>query len=807
MKFSESWLRSFVNPSLSTEQLTHMLTMAGLEVEDCEPVAKPFSNVVVAEVKSVTKHPDADRLSLCKVDVNAGELLNIVCGASNVAPGIKVPCAQVGAKLPGADKPFEIKLAKVRGVESQGMLCSSTELGLPTDVDGLLILPADAPIGMDFRSYADLDDHLITIKLTPNRADCLSLTGVARELAALTDLPLNPIEVKTISASIEDTFPVKIIDSKGCGRFAGRVIRNINAKAPTPLWMKQRMERAGLRCISALVDITNYVMLESGHPMHAYDLDKLVEKIEVRFARSGESITLLNQQTINLTEDILTICDAKGPISMAGIMGGDRTKAELDTKHVFLESAFFYPNEIAGRARRFNFSSDASHRFERGVDFADCAETIERATQLITDICGGQPGPVIDQIAKLPERKPVRMRKSRAQKVIGINIEENIIDSIFNRLQFSFEKQAGQAGEVVYVVTPPTYRFDLEIEEDLIEEVARLYGYENISTELPVTRANMRSTPEQSLSLHVFRQRLVESGYQETINYSFVDEQWEKDFANNENLIRLKNPIASQMNVMRSNLIGSLINNLQFNLNRKIDRVRIFEIGRVFLREKSATEQNTKNPLNIPDYIQPTHLATLAYGTAYEEHWQENNRNVDFFDIKGDLEKLAVPFSLEFRQGEHTAFHPGRSAHIFLENKCIGFIGELHPSLQQKYDLPLAPVLFEIDLANLQYRNLPVFMEVPKFPSVGRDIAIVVDDALTLDKVLSSVKGQLPKIVQEIRLFDLYKGKGLPEGKKSLAFRVLMQDTEKTLKDGDVDHAMEKILQIFTITLDAKLRN
>ncbi|MES2356127.1 MAG: phenylalanine--tRNA ligase subunit beta [Pseudomonadota bacterium] len=805
MKFSESWLRTLADPPLSTAQLTHLLTMSGLEVEVCDPVAPPFFGVVVAQVQEVAKHPNADRLSVCQVDAGTGSLLTIVCGAPNVAAGMKVPCALVGAKLPAdsSDQPFEIKLAKMRGVESQGMLCSANELRLSQDTAGLLALPADAPIGMDFRQYADLNDNLITIKLTPNRADCLSVLGIAREVAALTEVPLKPIQIVPAEAKIRDTFPVTISAPEACGRFTGRVIRDVDAKAATPAWMKQRLERAGQRSISILVDITNYVMLELGRPLHVYDLEKLSGGIDVRFGRKGETLKLLNDQTVTVFEDVLAITDASGPIGLAGIMGGNSTKAELETRHIFLESAFFFPEVIAGRARRYNFTSDASHRFERGVDFDNTIAGIERATQLILEICGGNVGPVMDSVVRLPTRKPVLMRVLRAQKIIGIEISADQIASIFQRLGLHTVREKGASGDDVFIVTPPSYRFDIEIEEDLIEEVARVFGYENIPTEPPIAPATMRVLPEGRRSLHELRERLAACEYQETINFSFVEEAWEQDFAGNSNPIRLKNPIASQMSVMRSTLIGNLIANLRFNLNRKASRVRIFEVGRAFIRDAKVAAGD----LAIAAYRQPTCIAALAYGSIFEEQWGQPTRAVDFFDMKADLELLIAPLEFQFKAVSHPAFHPGRSAQVELNGESVGWIGELHPRWQQKYELPTAPLLFELDADLLSTRLVPAYQEVSKFPPVRRDLAIVVDESLAVDQVFAVLQDRAPELVSDIVLFDVYRGKGIEDGKKSLAFRVLMQDTEKTLKDEEVDVAMQQIIQVITSQLDAKLRS
>ena len=623
---------------------------------------------------------------------------------------------------------------------------------------------------------------------------------MAREVAALTKTPLTPVEISPVTATITDTFPVTISAPQGCGRFTGRVIRNVDAGAPTPAWIKQRLERSGQRSISALVDVTNYVILELGRPLHVYDLDKLHGGIDVRFGRKGETLKLLNEQTVEVFEDVLATTDASGPIGLAGIMGGDSTKADLDTRHIFLESAFFFPKVIAGRARRYNFLSDASHRFERGVDFDNNVAGIERATQLILDICGGDAGPVVDHIARLPERSPVRMRVARARKVIGVPIAAEVMADIFRRLALPFTLKTED--EESFVVTPPSWRFDLEIEEDLIEEVARVYGYENIPSLPPVAPANMRARRENERSLHEIKERLAAADYQETINFSFVDVAWEADFAGNSHPIALKNPIASQMSVMRTSLVGGLVANLRFNLNRKLPRVRIFEAGRVFLRTLGAAASD----LEIAGYRQPLRIAALAYGPALEEQWGSAGRLIDFFDIKADFENLLLPRLARFVPATHPALHPGRSARLEVDGRPIGWLGELHPRWQEKYELPQVPVLFEVDATILLTVPVPTAGSVSRFPPVRRDFAVVVDETVTVEQIFAALKGQVSERVIELCLFDIYRGKGIENGKKSLAFRVLIQDTEKTLTDGEVDVVMQQIIQILASRADAKLR-
>jgi phenylalanyl-tRNA synthetase beta chain len=803
MQFSERWLRSLVDPPLSTAQLAHLLTMSGLEVESCEPVAPPSSKVVVAQVRSVVAHPQADRLKVCEVDAGVGKQLQIVCGAPNVSVGMKAPLALVGARLPAGEggTEVEIKPAKMRGVESQGMLCSARELGLSDDHTGLLALPPDAPVGADVRQVLALDDHILLIKLTPNRADCLSVVGVAREVAALSGAPLELPAVPAVAPANDAVFPVRISDAQGCGRFTGRVIRNVNAAAPTPGWMRERLERAGQRTISALVDVTNYVMLELGRPLHVYDLDKLSGGIDVRFSRSGERLKLLNEQTVALEPDVLAITDASGPIGLAGIMGGDSTKAETTTRHVFLEAAFFFPDAIAGRARRYNFTSDASHRFERGVDFDNNVAGIERATRLILDICGGEPGPVVDTIARLPERPPVQMRVARARKVIGVPIPTEEMAGIFTRLGLSWRK-ATHNGEEALAVTPPSYRFDLQIEEDLIEEVARVYGFERIPVRAPVASAVMRGQPENRRSQHDLRARLAAADYQEVVNFGFVEADWERDFAGCEDPIRLLNPIASQLAVMRTSLIGGLVEKVRYNLNRRQLRVRLFEVGRVFLREPGAAE----GALEVAGIRQPTRIGAVAYGPADEEQWATRPRGVDFFDVKGDLETLAAPLPLRFEPARHPALHPGRAARVLLHDAAIGWIGELHPKWQQKYELPAPTVLFEVDAGPLQAVPVPAYAPVSRFPAVTRDLSFLVDAGVAVQSLLDDLTALQTRGVERISVFDLYQGEGVQKGKKSLAFRVLLQDTEKTMTDADVDFAVQKLRDRLVQQFGAQLR-
>jgi len=811
MQFSEQWLRHYANPAIGSDELAHRLTMSGLEVEESVPVAPPFTGIVVAHVVSVAKHPNADKLTVCEVDAGTGAKLSIVCGAPNVAAGLRVPCALEGAVLPGD---FRIKRTTMRGVESQGMLCSARELGLSEDHSGLMILDADAPIGQDIRATLDLDDRKLTIKLTPNRADCLSVVGVAREVAAITGAALRLPLFDPVAPQIDARLPVRVEAPDLCGRFSGRVIRGVDARAPTPDWMKQRLERSGQRPISALVDISNYVMLELGRPSHVFDVDKVNGGLIVRWGRAGEQLVLLNGQTVEVDAGVGVICDDAGVEAMAGIMGGDATAVSLDTRNVYVEAAFWWPDSIRGRSRRYNFSTDAAHRFERGVDFATTVDHIEYITRLILDICGGQPGPVDDTVLALPERTPVTMRVERCRRVLGIPIEANDMADAFRRLGLAFEAHADR-----FVVTPPSYRFDLEIEEDLIEEVARLFGFERIPADPPHAAAQMRMRREEQRSMHDVRRALARDGYQELVNYSFVDAAWEQDFAGNPDPIRVLNPIASQMSVMRTTLLGGLVASLGYNLNRKQNRARLFEMGRVFLRDPEVPD----GPLAVQGIAQPTVVSGLAYGPAEDEQWGVATRDVDFYDVKGDIERLFAPVPVRFVRAEHPALHPGRSAFVEVNDATVGFVGELHPRLQQKYELPKAAVVFEVDLAPLLARPLPRFNPVSKFQPVTRDISITVDDELPVAAIedavtaMSTADGRLSAL-REFRLFDVYRPRSdsskvaeasanaLLNKEKSLAFRVVLQDTERPLNDDDADAAVGAIVEGLEKQCGARLR-
>ena len=783
MQFSEQWLREYTNPSMDTDALSHLLTMAGLEVEDLDGVGAEFTKVVIAEILTAEKHPDADRLQVLKVNVGAAEPLQIVCGASNARAGLKAPCALVGAVLPG----FEIKQAKVRGVESFGMMCSEKELGLAAESAGILELPADAPVGQDIREFLGLNDKLFTLKLTPNRSDCLSLVGIAREVAALTGAALSLPSFANVAASIADSKQVSVADQSACPRYCGRMIKGVNAKAATPDWMVRRLERSGLHSISAIVDITNYVLLELGQPMHAFDAAKLNGDIQVRWAKPAEEITLLNEQTVKLDKDMLVIADNTGAVAMAGVMGGQSTAVSETTSDIFLESAFFTPDTIIGKGRRFGISTDSSYRFERGVDYLITAQAMERATSLVLEICGGQAGAVTEVQASLPSRQPTTLRMDKLNSILGITLEASLVAKLFDQLGFAYQQEAGR-----FVVTPPSYRFDIEREEDLIEEIARLHGYDNIPAIAPVADLRMLPDSEARITRQALQDTLVANGYQEVVTYSFVDESWERDLLGNANPIKLKNPIASNLSVMRSGLWGGLLDTLVYNLNRQQTRARLFEIGAIYAKTGQA-------------YTETTRISGLAYGDAMPEQWAEAGRDVDFYDVKADVDALTGGRA-QYIAAQHPALHPGQCAQVLLNGQTIGFIGKLHPKWQQHYQLPKGTVLFELDLAPLQSTKVAQYQEVTKFPPIRRDIAVLVDEKVMVGDLLATMDQAKVPFVTEIALFDVYRGKGIPEAQKSLAFMIMMQDDEKSLTDADADKVMTTLLELLQQSHGAVLR-
>ena len=807
MQFPESWLREFCNPPLSTQELADTLTMAGLEVEELQPVAPAFHGIVVAEIKEAVQHPDADRLRVCKVDAGQGEWLQIVCGAPNARVGIRIPCALVGAELPPGDdgKPFKIKVGKLRGVESHGMLCSARELQISQDHGGLLELPLDAPLGQDIRQYLQLDDTLFTLKLTPNLAHCLSVYGIARELSALTGAPLRAPSFPVMPTQHDDVLPVHVDAPDLCGRFSGRIVRGVNTRAQTPAWMVDRLARCGQRSVSPLVDISNYVMFELGRPSHIFDLDKIHGGLTVRWGRSGETLKLLNGNTVTLDEQVGVIADERQVESLAGIMGGDATAVSDDTRNIYIEAAFWWPGAIAGRSRRFNFSTDAGHRFERGVDPELTVEHIERITQLVLDICGTpdtQVGPIRDAQVNMPVSKPVTLRVARAVKVIGMDLSQQRMADALQGLGLPVVQ-----GDGVLTVQPPSYRFDLQIEEDLIEEVARMVGYNALPTDPPKGPITARIRPEAERSPHALRRQLAALGYQETINFSFVDERWEHELAGNADPIRLLNPIASQMSVMRSSLIGSLLQVVKFNTDRKASRVRVFEIGRVFRKDASIRNTDT----TVEGFDQPMRVAGMAYGAIDPLQWSTQERGLDFFDIKADVEALLAPAQPTFEAAEHPAMHPGRCARVLLAGQPIGHVGELHPRWRQGWDLAHAPVVFELALDAVLQRSVPEARPVPRYPSVERDIAVIVPETLGHAALMSAIAAAPTQgLLRHATLFDVYRPKtassAMAAHEKSLAVRLTLNSDEATLQESQIDAVVQAVVDALVERLGARLR-
>ena len=811
MQFPESWLREFCNPPLSTQELADTLTMAGLEVEELQPVAPPFTKIVVGEIKDAQQHPNADRLRVCQVDVGQPELLNIVCGAPNARVGIRVPCALVGAELPpGEDgKPFLIKVGKLRGVESQGMLCSARELKLSEEHGGLLELAPDAPLGQDIRAHLNLDDTLFTLKLTPNLAHALSVYGIARELSALTGAPLKQPEFPPVAQAHTDRLPVKISAPDLCGRFSGRIVRGVNPRAATPQWMVDRLARCGQRSVAPLVDISNYVMFELGRPSHIFDLDKIHGGLDVRWGQPGEQLKLLNGNTVEVDGQVGVIADDQQVESLAGIMGGDATAVSDDTQNVYIEAAFWWPKAIAGRSRRYNFSTDAGHRFERGVDPGQTVEHIERITALVQAICGGSAGPVDDVQVNVPQAQPVTLRVARAARVIGMPLTQAQCADALARLGLPLAQ-----GEGTITVTPPSYRFDLTIEEDLIEEVARMVGYNQLPTTPPLAPITPKLRAENQRSAFAARRQMAALGYQETINFSFVDERWERELAGNAQPIKLLNPIASQMGVMRSSLLGSLLQVLKFNLDRRAQRVRVFELGRVFLRDASVANTDS----TVEGFDQPMRIAGLACGPADVLQWGRKEQAIDFFDVKGDVEALLYPLKAEFVPATHPTMHPGRCAQVLLAGRAIGFVGELHPQWRQSWELPQAPVLFELELDAVLQRVVPQFKAVPKHQSVERDLAVVVAESVTHAQLMAAIHSAVPEaLLRDAVLFDVYRPKpvkgadaapttGLAPGEKSLAVRLTLGSGEVTLTEADIDAAVQAVVAQLAAQTGARLR-
>ncbi|ABY69173.1 putative phenylalanyl-tRNA synthetase subunit beta [Actinobacillus pleuropneumoniae] len=795
MKFNESWLREWVNPAVSTEQLCDQITMLGLEVDDAAPVAGAFSGVVVGEVVECAQHSDADKLRVTKVNVGGDRLLDIVCGAPNCRQGLKVACATEGAVLPGD---FKIKKTKLRGQPSEGMLCSYSELGIKEDHSGIIELPADAPIGKDFREYLDLNDVAIEISLTPNRADCLSIAGIAREVGVINRAEVKAPVISEVPATIADKVAVELQAPEACPRYLARVVKNVNVKATSPLWLQEKLRRCGIRSIDPIVDITNLSLLELGQPMHAFDASKIDGAIQVRMAKEGEELVLLDGTTAKLQPNTLVIADSKGALAMAGIFGGEASGVNENTTDVVLESAFFAPLAITGRARQYGLHTDASHRFERGVDPQLARDAMERATALLLEICGGEAGEIVEAVSEqhLPKRNTVTLRRSKLDAVIGHHIEDETVTDILTRLGLNviFANDS-------WTAVAPSWRFDIEIEEDLIEEVARIYGYNSIPNNSPLAHLTMKGTPEKLLEVNRIRTALVDSDYQEVVTYSFVDPKKQALLHPNQEALILPNPISSEMSAMRLSLLTGLLDTIAYNQSRQQTRVRIFEGGLRFIPD-AAAESGIRQELVF---------GAAIVGDKRPVHWESKGEAVDFFDLKGDMERVlsltSARHDLKFVAKQFPALHPGQSAAIMLDGKEIGFIGSVHPSIVQKLGIKGKPVVFEILGDAIANRPVPAAKEISKFPANNRDIAVVVDENVPAGDVLDACRHAGGVKLVAVNLFDVYRGANLAAGKKSLAISLTVQDTEKTLEEEEISTVIQAVLAELAQRFQAYLRD
>ena len=791
MKISENWLRTWVNPAIDSDTLSDQLTMLGLEVDELAPVAKPFTGVVVGEVLTVEQHPDADRLRVTTVNIGSGEPLQIVCGAPNVRAGMKAPVATIGAVLPGD---FKIKKGKLRGVESQGMLCGASEIDLEDKIDGLLELPADAPVGVNIREYLKLDDNVIDISITPNRGDCFSIRGIAREIAVINQLQMNEPEIKSVDATITDEKKV-VISTEGAPRYLGRVIKNVNVKAATPEWMEQALARSGIRTHSILVDVTNYVLMELGQPMHAFDLAKIEGTVQVRLAKPQEKLQLLNDQEVELQEDVMVIADDQKALAIAGIMGGLASSVTDDTTDIFLESAFFAPLAIAGRARRFGLHTDSSQRYERGVDFELPLIAMNRASQLIQELAGGEFGPITiaEKSDLLPKREAIELKQAQVDQLLGYQVAAEFITDALTRLGCEVTVKAD--GE--WSVVPPSHRYDMAIYQDLIEEVARIDGYDNIQISLPSMDVQLVKYQDR-FEIAQLRQTVVTLGYQEAISFSFADAKLEKQLNPQVNPLMLANPISSDLAAMRSTLLSSLIPCVQYNLNRQQSRVRFFELGLRFDYQDANSIQDLKQ---IPT------LALIAVGSREPESWHAKPQPMDFFDFKGEVEEVlaAGRVKVEYVRSERSWLHPGQSAEILVDGKSIGYLGRLHPSLENELDLSTTWVA-ELDQAAVLQSYVSNFTELSRFPSVRRDIALLISDNINVRDIQQLIEKTGGELLDSTWLFDVYTGQGVEEGKRSLAFALLWQHPSRTLEDAEIKSGMDNIIQVLENTYQATLR-
>ncbi|WP_342063326.1 phenylalanine--tRNA ligase subunit beta [Acinetobacter pittii] len=791
MKISENWLRTWVNPAIDSETLSDQLTMLGLEVDELAPVAKPFTGVVVGEVLTVEQHPDADRLRVTTVNIGTGESLQIVCGAPNVRAGMKAPVATIGAVLPGD---FKIKKGKLRGVESQGMLCGASEIDLEDKIDGLLELPADAPVGVNIREYLKLDDNVIDISITPNRGDCFSIRGIAREIAVINQLQMNEPDIKSVDATIADEKKV-VISTEGAPRYLGRVIKNVNVKAATPEWMEQALARSGIRTHSILVDVTNYVLMELGQPMHAFDLAKIEGTVHVRQAQPQEKLQLLNDQEVELQEDIMVIADDQKALAIAGIMGGLASSVTDDTTDIFLESAFFAPLAIAGRARRFGLHTDSSQRYERGVDFELPLIAMNRASQLIQELAGGEFGPitVAENTEILPKREAIELKQAQVDQLLGYQVAGEFIADALTRLGCEVTVKA----EGEWSIVPPSHRYDMAIYQDLIEEVARIDGYDNIQISLPSMDVQLAKYQDR-FEIAELRQTIVTLGYQEAISFSFADAKLEKQLNPQVNPLMLANPISSDLAAMRSTLLSSLIPCVQYNLNRQQSRVRFFELGLRFDYQDAKTIEDLKQ---IPT------LALVAVGSQQPESWHVKPQPMDFFDFKGEIEEIlaAGRVKVEYVRSERAWLHPGQSAEILVDGQSIGYLGRLHPSLENELDLSVTWVA-ELDQTAVLQSYVSNFTELSRFPSIRRDIALLISDNINVRDIQQLIEKTGGELLDSTWLFDVYTGQGVEEGKRSLAFALLWQHPSRTLEDAEIKSGMDNIIQVLENTYQATLR-
>ncbi|EXS34047.1 phenylalanine--tRNA ligase subunit beta [Acinetobacter sp. 826659] len=791
MKISENWLRTWVNPAIDSETLSDQLTMLGLEVDELAPVAKPFTGVVVGEVLTVEQHPDADRLRVTTVNIGSGEPLQIVCGAPNVRAGMKAPVATIGAVLPGD---FKIKKGKLRGVESQGMLCGASEIDLEDKIDGLLELPADAPVGINIREYLKLDDNVIDISITPNRGDCFSIRGIAREIAVINQLQMNEPDIKSVDATIADEKKV-VISTEGAPRYLGRVIKNVNVKAATPEWMEQALARSGIRTHSILVDVTNYVLMELGQPMHAFDLAKIEGTVHVRQAQPQEKLQLLNDQEVELQEDIMVIADDQKALAIAGIMGGLASSVTDDTTDIFLESAFFAPLAIAGRARRFGLHTDSSQRYERGVDFELPLIAMNRASQLIQELAGGEFGPitVAEKTEILPKREAIELKQAQVDQLLGYQLTADFIADALTRLGCEVTVKA----EGEWNVVPPSHRYDMVIYQDLIEEVARIDGYDNIQISLPCMDVQLAKYQDR-FEIAELRQTIVTLGYQEAISFSFADAKLEKQLNPQVNPLMLANPISSDLAAMRSTLLSSLIPCVQYNLNRQQSRVRFFELGLRF---------DYQNAKSIEDLKQIPTLALVAVGSQQSESWHVKPQPMDFFDFKGEIEEIlaAGRVKVEYVRSERAWLHPGQSAEILVDGQPIGYLGRLHPSLENELDLSTTWVA-ELNQTAVLQSYVSNFTELSRFPSIRRDIALLISDNINVRDIQQLIEKTGGELLDSTWLFDVYTGQGVEEGKRSLAFALLWQHPSRTLEDAEIKSGMDNIIQVLENTYQATLR-